>query len=595
MHFDSRVGALRRGFAVADLIPSFLGLLSFAVLVPFFILDYDTHHDGYLLAGAIGASEGLVAHTQFHAQYGPLLPWTQSLFLLFPFSEVMNLRLWGASAISLTVFLIASLHRAMPEPFSSRPHLFWGAGLTWLLTADFFVLGYPLAWSSLLGSLLLAGSLFFLLMSLKKADLGRSSARYFAFFSGITAGLIVYSRINVGLALLVGVILLIIIDIKFRLATARIKQYFIIGSVSSLLLTALILHIQGSLVEYLSQSVFGPAKWAAGAVGEDDWNTLSGLAQILGMTIPALLLIVGVLLRTWVLSSTENSLGRIAKSSANLMFFAGAAGLVVVLYAGLPHIPQLLAARTLAEVRAVLVAIVLSSPNILHVIFFLGLGLCFFMVFREMFVSSSKLDPLKKTVAVVVATYALAGSVQIVPTYDYRHFWWGLVLFPVLIIVTITLVPGLLRTFAPISLAIGVIHVLLLSLGATANLTFPRFEGPEDSIVEGINLRLDDLKGFEASSLVQIGLSSEKKVVFITWNGGDSVVTGKYLSDNKNFVWWADPNRDLGQEILRSDFVFTQEYALEQIGYLTPRAFQEAYGLTVVECVDNLCLYSTPR
>lgn len=576
-------------------VPTLLGISSFAVLVPFFILDYDSHHEGYLLAGAIGSNEGLLAHSGFHAQYGPLVPWSQSIFLLLPFSELFNLKLWGVFVISATVSIIASFNRVMPEPLSHKPALFGVASLAWLFSADFFVLGNPLPWSSLLGSLLLVGSLWLLLKAILEEEVHRIGTAYYAFFSGFAAGLIVFSRINVGLALLLGCYFFILLDIKLRLVSLRIKKIFITGSIGSLALMSLILLILGSFSDYFLQSVIGPANWAIDASGKDEWNPLGGLTQIFIATLPALILIFVAAFIAPFLARRCDSLGGITKKTGKMLFLGLVGSLVFALYAGLPFLSQLLRSRNLDAFRAPLVDLILSSPNILHLFFLLGVSLLVPLIYRAIRdrAGSAMTNQHELTVG-IIAIYSLAGLVQIVPTYDYRHFWWGLVLFPVLILVSLELIPNLKKRLVPILTAIGIVHFFAMGAGAFANLSFPRFQGPPDSILSGVNVKLDALKEFEASNLIQSGLKPGEKVLFLSWNGGDSVATGNFLSKNKNFVWWADPTRDISNEILRNDFVFTQEHALEQIGYATHSEFSRDFGLKVIICEGDKCLFSTP-
>mgnify|MGYP000709907813 CR=1 FL=1 len=83
-----------------------LGFFSFVVLVQFSSLDFDPHHDGYMLADAISISQGKFLFSEAFGQYGPITPWIQALFVGLPFeSPALALRILNSLMISISVFL----------------------------------------------------------------------------------------------------------------------------------------------------------------------------------------------------------------------------------------------------------------------------------------------------------------------------------------------------------------------------------------------------------------------------------------------------------------------------------------------------------
>lgn len=65
---------------------------SFFLLWPFARLDFDRHHDGYMLAQAIAVHQGASVHTEVFAQYGPVTLWLHSLALFLPMGPALALR-----------------------------------------------------------------------------------------------------------------------------------------------------------------------------------------------------------------------------------------------------------------------------------------------------------------------------------------------------------------------------------------------------------------------------------------------------------------------------------------------------------------------
>ena len=89
-------------------------LATFLVWCVFARLDFDPHHDGYMLAQAIAIRDGLSEHADVFGQYGPLTPWLQSLALRLPLDPVLAIRITNAALLSLSVYLLTELGRKHP-------------------------------------------------------------------------------------------------------------------------------------------------------------------------------------------------------------------------------------------------------------------------------------------------------------------------------------------------------------------------------------------------------------------------------------------------------------------------------------------------
>lgn len=69
---------------LSKFIAPIIGLAFFLVQIPFARFAFDSHHDGYMLAAAIGVRDGGVIHRDVFTLYGPVTPLVQATWLLLP-------------------------------------------------------------------------------------------------------------------------------------------------------------------------------------------------------------------------------------------------------------------------------------------------------------------------------------------------------------------------------------------------------------------------------------------------------------------------------------------------------------------------------
>ncbi len=84
-----------------------VGVVSLGVFLAAARLDPDPHHDGVVLAPAIGAAEGLHLHSELFSQYGPMATWLQIPAIWLGGPHLLSIRVHAAIALCLSAVLIA--------------------------------------------------------------------------------------------------------------------------------------------------------------------------------------------------------------------------------------------------------------------------------------------------------------------------------------------------------------------------------------------------------------------------------------------------------------------------------------------------------
>lgn len=112
-----------------------VGLLAFALVVPFSLLDFDGYHDGLLLGAAIGIVEGRELFSEVFSHFGPVTTWLHAGFLQFwPGGEAAGLRILSSALIAAIFFMLADLGRVAPTAWDLRPKItFFGVRLVALI------------------------------------------------------------------------------------------------------------------------------------------------------------------------------------------------------------------------------------------------------------------------------------------------------------------------------------------------------------------------------------------------------------------------------------------------------------------------------
>ena len=198
-----------------------ISILNLGILLPQANLDPEAHHDGYMLAGAIAVSGGKVPNRDVFAQYGPLTPLIQGIWLRLFGNNLLNLRILTVLILSLIGILIYIL--ALPKLGKKISFLI---ELAWIISYPKLPLPPALPWAST----------FYTLSILIVLYLYRNSAiKKFVKLNGFFCGLILSVTLLIRIQIL-SVILLSSLYFfwKIRIHENRLfSKYFLIGILTS--------------------------------------------------------------------------------------------------------------------------------------------------------------------------------------------------------------------------------------------------------------------------------------------------------------------------------------------------------------------------
>jgi hypothetical protein len=397
---------LRSGSSLMTLFNIASSALVFFFLIMFRKIDFDGGHEGYLLTTAIAESEGFKVFEEYFSLYGSVLPWIHSLMVPFGRYELaVNLRILDSLMIACCFYLILNLYRFDFGKNSIRLSQLFIASTTWL-TLTYFLYGqsqHP--WSStiaLLFQLLIVSLLFALSQSPSKV-----SIFVLSIFIGILLTILPMTRLNVGLATLFSVYAILGLFYKtfpaFPLAIRLVVGTNLLSVVAVLSLYALI----GNLPLMIEQSVMIPRRvfTSAWMLGPENWNTIPTLLSYLTSSLPFIL----------------------ATSALIVIFMSKPIGKRLRLKI---HLPLIL----LSALLIFILMLQRQSANWFYerlIVFLLVFGLAcaaFWLCYTGISFLSRKVrfQLAEKFPVVVVSAIGISGAVQVFPTHDPRHIWWGI-------------------------------------------------------------------------------------------------------------------------------------------------------------------------
>jgi hypothetical protein len=579
--------------SLASLGPA-VGALVFSLLIlfPVMFLDFDSHHDGLIVASAIGVKEGLFIHSEVFSQYGPVSAWTQVPFLYLPLGEALSIRLWTVVHIGLTAMVLADLWRVWPKSVAIGKGVSLLSAVVWVSAAPAIVVGEMLPWSSVQATFLVVLFLY-LFLYLRSTEFAYSKSHVFLGASaGFVLGLIPFTRINVGLALSVAFLGFAILQIwvpRLFVRPLDLRYVFVGWSIAFVgLLT--FLAIGGGLGAYLRQSVLAPWRWSSEAAGPESWDTLRGLSSMFaGLLWPEILLSGLIVL----LPAISGKFGfrlltrpRVLITQAVLLL-----GVWVYLTESDVYISFFLVDPTERTFARIFEQLALGRGQFLYFLLFAGL---ISWVARLSYISiwAHRRDDFWEELAILllVGGASLALLVQLYPTYDPRHVWWGSALVPLTLIYVLSKLNRATRWGL---IAVGVffmVNGVSIALAGYIQLKQDRIPAPPETVAVGLYVKPGDYSYLrDALEISQIDGVVPGQVRFLTRNGAVAVIDGEYLSVDQNFVWWADESRGLA-EVLRGDVVVvTDDYTIEEFGFTTREGFAQHYELELLECHGDLC------
>ena len=559
--------------------------------------QFDLHHTGLIAAALVAVGDGHPIHLDVFSQYGPLLTWTQVPFLVFGFSPIITLHVWAVVVTSLIAFLIADLGRISPQRWGlPRSTTFVAAGL-WVVLDPTWRTGYLNAWSSLLVALLLVTSLYlFAIASRGGWPFGVSIIRSASLFgSGMLVGLSPFARVNAGLAaIFVLLTVLVVGEASRNNRGTKMSRWMLAGLVSGLVLPVAVLLASGSLSYYWDQAIVGPLLWANSALEPGYWNTWSGLQDRLLAAGNRMLPLLLLLLLALFLATNLKRRGLVPWSR---LFTIGALSLFGVLMFYITGIVDL----TLRFLREREISLLNSYDEISLRVYQGGL---YFFIFGFLMLSAIQLFKIIYKIRrqgggafnedifdLLLWGYGLALLVQIVPTYDNRHAWWGICL-------VILAFLRFLHQASPSLLISRVIAVTLFlaflaptAAEASQQLSIPLRAAPTNSIGAGAfvepEIAIEIESQLEISRIVSSS-SSFTPTYYMVRDGSVAVIDGVYRSSYREYVWWASKPSITEINSVPWGALVIDSWTSEFLGFSTIADFVAELSPDYVSCTSSV-------
>ena len=136
-------------------------------------LDPEVHHDGVMAAAAIAVSEGKFPNKDVFAQYGPLAPTLQGIWVYFTEPTLLSIRVFTSVILAGTSVLMVILL----SQFTRRSLSFLLAAV-WATSYPFFILPVNLPWSSVITTFI---ALLILILALTAVKINEISSKFYFF------------------------------------------------------------------------------------------------------------------------------------------------------------------------------------------------------------------------------------------------------------------------------------------------------------------------------------------------------------------------------------------------------------------------------
>ena len=471
----------------------------FVVLLNFMRMDPDPHHDGIIYAPAVAIRNGGFPNKDVFAQYGPLVPELQGLWLKIFGPELLNLRFQAAFiSISMSIIIWYSARNFIGE-YSS------------LLLSTAWVLTIPsvLPWPTLFSTLIV---LFSLLMLTDFSVRALTSSKFRVLFAAIILGIGSFGRLHVVLIFL-AVVLFFSLE---RNLEAFYLKYWLIGGGSAIAVNLMILESFGALKPFINQSIIWPFFRYSRPEITTSYIVNSFFYPVVFIACLCLFLTVYTIRKKF--------------SSVVLSYF-----FMVCVFIGLFSLSKLTRDGYLSLRNPKILAIDFSK-NMLNSLSYLA-AFSTLLAFLILICYFNKVP----TFSAVVAVYAASMLSQLYPLYDVSHLWMiapvllicGIVMFSTYRFFRIVIKPSI--NFFLVGLVIGLI------LQAYTFFSIERV-GFESVSLKGMLAPKHYANELDKTLNNLETILKPKSTKFDCINGIYSAAGGEYLASSPQFINWGPGN-----------------------------------------------------
>lgn len=554
----------------------FISVAAFALFVPFALLDFDSHHDGYMLAQALSVNQGGLIFTDAFAQYGPGTPWFQSLFTsVFWQMPAVGIRLANVLVLSLTIFVMADFGRNMPDWWPVNNFSAKLAAIIWFITADVFYSVPMLPWSSALATLLALSTLYFVGRAVMQSREGLTITNFI--IAGSLAAYSIFTKINVGIPLLALIIGLVILSRVKKLPIPNFK-FFALAFISTSLLVIGILQSTNALKESLIQSIIWPLQWSGATRQNLGINFLYNYWTFsLQFVIPLCLISIWTIFK-YLLNGDKRSASKLESTLLLGITLSVFASTIFELF-GKSTMPMAIKAMPHPFTEKVaLILQFLVAAGITVAILLGGISVL-------KFIQTSDSRILTKHLGMIsLSGIGFVTILQVTPIADSRHIWWGL---PPLLLILVGIFDfhsndwqNLFRNPLVYTLAVLLYFAPLIGL---SYLNMPRTQIAPPSAANGmLNLSAETQAIEEIANAVHGKIPQNRETLFLVNDGYLSVADGHYRSIDRYFVSWG-PVQALNFRLPKAKYVVLEKIDVINAEFISKAGFK---------LVANLATYS---
>jgi len=475
----------------------FIGQL--VVLLNFMRMDPDPHHDGVIYAPAVAVRDGGFPNRDVFAQYGPLVPELQGLWLKVFGPELLNLRFQSALiSISMSIIIWHSARNFINE-YSA------------LLLSTAWVLTIPsvLPWPTLFSTLIVLISLL-VLTDLKEKTITHSKFKILS--ASMILGIGSFGRLHVVIVFLAVVLFF---SANKKMGSFYLK-YWLIGGVGSISVNLMVLASFGALRPFVNQSIVWPFFRYTKPEITTSYIVNSFFYPVIYIACICFFLSIYAINKKF--------------SSVVISYL-----FTLALFVGFFMLSQL-SREGYLSLRNPKILTIDFSKNLLNSLSYLA-AFSTFLAFLILIFYFNKVS----TFSAVVIVYSVSMLAQLYPLYDVSHLW---MIAPVLIICGV-IVFSTYKFFQMVIepsikfFLVGLIAALILQANSFFNIERVGFESitlkgmlaPKQYAIE-----LDKtMKNLEA-------LLEPKSTKFDCINGIYSAAGGKYLASSPQFINWGPGN-----------------------------------------------------
>ena len=223
-------------------------------------LDPEPHHDGYLLATAVGSKEGLLPHTEVFNQYGPVSSYFLGIVLKLDFAPLLTIRLTIAILLILSALLVVAIMAKVSHPVAGMFGVVLWASTSpdWTVTYQSYSFVGQWPWPNVIFTFFVLLSLVLFLHGMEDRSV---SHRFMAnvFFSGLLMAIAVTTRTTLGILLTLAIGIVFALSLYKNVLSTRHLFTFLLGFGSWVITFVAYLVISSLIDAYYVDTVVGPA------------------------------------------------------------------------------------------------------------------------------------------------------------------------------------------------------------------------------------------------------------------------------------------------------------------------------------------------